>query len=76
MAEPPKGQVLMPADMARGIRFLDDVGHVVEKDVRSDYGFDDVQHRRVRRQLQRRCQNGVRFRLVVQRADLLFSSLH
>ena len=53
MAQSPICQVLMPADMARGARLLDDIGNVVEQDVRSDHGLDYIERCRVPRQLQR-----------------------
>ena len=53
MAQSPICQVLMPADMARGARLLDDISNVVEQDVRSDHGLDYIERCRVPRQLQR-----------------------
>ena len=45
MAQPPIGQILMPADMRLGLWLLDDVGDVIEQNIRSDHPLNDIQHR-------------------------------
>ena len=56
----------MPTDELDGFRFLDDVGHVIEHDVRPKYRLHNINQRRMGGKFQRRFQHGVYLAVIVQ----------
>ena len=56
----------MPTDEVDGFRFLDDVGHVIEHDVRPQYRLHNINQRRMGGKFQRRFQHGVYLAVIVQ----------
>ena len=64
----------MPAHVAEGVRFFDDVGHVVEKNVRTDERLDDIECPRMGGELVGGTQDRVDLLFVMQGPNLASAS--